>query len=146
MSAIPALNLDVDLELDENGRPSTDPNAVVKFTQQLLYKAVLNKTNNGTFIPDDTVELASLIRDMNATALTTRKLDQEEKAADNSRALVEAFRQFEEMFDGKDLYGVDRLARTADPYANATLPDIVISPTEIVQGEQPLNADDYLDG
>lgn len=144
MSNSPALNLTVDLQLDENGRPSVDPNDVVKFTQQLLYKAVLEKTNNGTFIPGDTAELSMLIRDMNATALTTRKLDQEEKALDNNRALVEAFKQFEEMIEGKDVYGADRVTRTVDPYENSTLPTIEVNPLELTQGEQPLNADQYL--
>lgn len=141
---VPAINLTVEIKLDDNGRPSVDPNDVVKFTQQMLFKAALERTNSGTMTPGDMTELSMLLRDMNTTALTTRKLDQEEKELNNQRALVETFKQLESMLDGKNIYGTGVVSRDTDPYANVELPSVEILSTELTQGEQALNPDLYL--
>lgn len=139
------LNLTIDLKLDEHGRPSVQPNDVVKFTQQLLFKAALKMTSNGTEIPDDMESLSYIIRDMNATALTTRKLDQEEEGLFNQKALVEAYVELRKGLSGQNLYtGEGTLVRDSDPYAGILPPSVPVVDGEMSQGEHPLNPDDFL--
>lgn len=144
MSTEPDINLTIDLVLDENNRPSTDPSHVVKFTQQMLFKAVLDKTSNGTHTPDDMKDLAVLLRDMNNTALTSRKLDQEEQMIGNQKSLVEAYKQFEVMFKGQNVYNPEGVESNHDPYSGLKLPDIEINQSELSQGEQMLNPDEFI--
>lgn len=144
MSQKPALNLTVNIELDDDGRPSTDPNHVVKFTQQMLLKAVLEMSNQGTVTPSNLVDLSMLLKDMNTTALTTRKLDQEAQVIGNQKVLVETHKEFLRMFKGQNIYNPDGVEDSRDPYANLTLPSIQVSESEIRQGEQKLNPDDFI--
>lgn len=142
----PAINLTVDLTLDENGRPSTDPTHVVKFSQQLLFKAVLDRTANGTQIPVDLEEMSTLLRDMNSTALTTRKLDQEAQAIGNQKVLVETHKELMQLFKGQNIYNPEGTSKPRDVYGSLELPDVVTDPSELQQGEQKLNPDDFISG
>lgn len=136
-------NLTVELKLDPQGRISTDPMDIVKLSQQLLLKAVMGITDNGTKMPTDMAELSLLLRDMNTTALTTRKLDQEKEAETNRRAQVEAFKEFQAMVQNSGIQPIVT-ERRVSPYEGLNPPVIDISPTELTQGEQPLNSDVYL--
>ena len=138
------MNLTVDIVLDEDGRPSTDPSHVVKFTQQMLLKAVLEKSDKGTTTPSDLIEMSMLLRDMNTTALTTRKLDQEAQVIGNQKVLVETHREFLRLFKGQDIYNPDGIESGGDPYAGLELPKIEVSPSELIQGEHKLNPDDFI--
>lgn len=147
MSDLPinGLNLTVDIKLDENGRPSVAPGDVVKFTQQLLFKAALDRTSNGTQVPVDMTELSMILRDMNQTALTTRKLDQEEEGLINQRAMVDAYAELRNLAHGKNLYTDEgKVTRQVDPYADVALPEVTLVDGELHQGELPLNPDDFL--
>lgn len=139
------MNLSVDIRLDQDGRPSVDPMDVTRFTQGMLYKMVLERTGNGTSTSGaDVKEMTKLLDSMNQTALMTRKLDQEEKGLVNGAALIETFKQFELMSRGQNVYNPDNVKRDNDPYAGLTLPDIDVNHAELAQGEQVLNADDFI--
>lgn len=139
------MNLSVDIRLDQDGRPSVDPMDVTRFTQGMLYKMVLERTGNGTSTSGaDVKEMTKLLDSMNQTALMTRKLDQEEKGLVNGAALIETFKQFELMSRGQNVYNPDNVKRDNDPYAGLNLPDIDVNHAELAQGEQVLNADDFI--
>lgn len=123
---------------------STDPNEVVKFTQQLRYRVVDQLTEHGTKIPGDSAELMSVLRDMDNSALTTRKLNIEEKSANDGRRTIQLYRELRQLFgtatplaDGDG--GPDR-----NPASGVVLPDVEMVPGEDFQGEQPLNVADYV--
>lgn len=66
---------------------STSPADIIETTQKLRLQMVNKLTENGGRIPSEGKEvgsLAMLLRDMDAAALTTRKLDVEEKGVDSA--------------------------------------------------------------
>src|SRR5690606_36049585 len=78
---------------------NTDPAAVVDFTQKLRYRMVYSLTENGTKIPTDTKELSALLRDMDTSALTTRKLNIEESNKDDPRELIAMAHELKRIFN-----------------------------------------------
>lgn len=139
------MNLNVDIRLDQDGRPSVDPMDVTRFTQGMLYKMVLERTGNGSSTSGaDVKEMAKLLDSMNQTALMTRKLDQEEKGLVNAAAMIETFKEFERLSRGQNIHNPEGVTRATDPYAGLTLPDVDIQASELSQGEQVLNADDFI--
>jgi hypothetical protein len=66
---------------------STNPVDIIETTQQLRLRMVSALTSHGVTVPTDPKEvsnLSMLLRDLDAAALTTRKLDVEEKGIDSA--------------------------------------------------------------
>jgi len=148
MSNSPMVNLTVDIPTDENGMPSTKPADVLRFSQQILFKTVMGVTESGNRTPTDSKEvnaLTNVLKTMSQTALTSVKLEQEERAIGNQEEMVEMFKQFKALASGSNLYTNDgKTSRQKDPYEGITPPSVEISATELIQGEQQLNPDAYL--
>lgn len=124
---------------------STDPNEVVKFTQQLRYRVVDNLTQGGTHIPADSAELMSVLRDMDNSALTTRKLNIEEKSANDGRKTIQMYRELRSMFgNATPLAGGGDSDSRPDPTQGVSIPEVPMIPGEDFQGEQALNVADYV--
>ena len=129
-------------QLAANG-PSTDPNDVVKFTQQLRYRIVDELTADRTTIPQDTAALAGILRDMDQSALTSRKLNIEEASANDGKRFLETLRRVKDAFAGQNPL-VTQEPKEVNPLAGVNIPEIEISPLEAAQGEQPLNIHDFV--
>jgi len=139
----PIINETVEIILDENNRPSCDPMDTVRFGQQLLLKALIGKTDGGNLIPTDTTEMQSLIRDLNTTALLSRKLDIEESAgAVDGKRIAEAYAEHKRQLAGKPLPLPD--ANAVNPLDVVQPPEVELSDGEALQGQQIQVAEDYL--
>lgn len=121
---------------------NVDPAEVVKFTQRLRYQIVDNLTNQGTYIPNDPKELAMVLKDMDQSALTQRKLNIEEQGSNNGRQSLEAYQQLRAMLGSKPFFVEGGPRR--DPTAGLELPPVTLVPGEDAQGERVLNIDDYV--
>lgn len=129
----------------------TDPMAVVRFTQQMRYMAVDHLTAGGTQIPDKPGDLIQFLNGMDQSALTTRKLDIEEQAADNGHDAIRAVREIREMFGGRDPFiAVDQEREVAGERINSILPEgyvppqVQFKPGERDQGEAMLDVSDFV--
>lgn len=129
----------------------TDPMAVVKFTQQMRYFAVDVLTAGGTQMPDKPGDLIQFLNGMDQSALTTRKLDIEEKATDNGGEAIRAVREIREMFGGKDPFlAVGQEREVTGERINSILPadyvppQVQFKPGERDQGEALLDVSDFV--
>jgi len=121
-----------------------DPGEVVKFTQRLRYQMVGDLTDHGGNIRGDNKELASLLRDMDRSALTQRELNIQEDNRQDGRVAIEAYAKFRGML-GKDPFSQGgEVQRRRDPTEGLILPHVELVPGEDQQGEQSLNIDDYV--
>ncbi len=93
------INTSIEIKLDENGRPSTEPSDVIKMGQQMLTKSLLEKTENGTRLPGDMGEISQIIRDLSNAALLSRKINVDagkESTAKDAEELAMAHRKLRE--------------------------------------------------
>jgi hypothetical protein len=121
-----------------------DPGEVVKFTQRLRYQMVGDLTNHGAKISGDNKELASLLRDMDRSALTQRELNIQEDSRQDGRVAIEAYAKFRGLV-GKDPFTQGgTVQRRRDPTEGVVLPQVELVPGEDHQGEFALNIDDYV--
>lgn len=126
------------------------PENVVKFGQQMRRRAFNQITNNGTDLSSNLGDVLQILRDQDAAALTTRKLNIDEKAVDNDRQAIESAKQLRKEM-GIDPYAVgddnrDRMPqRTRNPLPDV-IPDlgIALKPGEDAQGEQVLSVANYI--
>lgn len=127
-----------------------DPQAVLAFTQTLRFRRVHENTQNGKVLPADFGETMELLKQMDNSALTTRKLNIEEKAGTNARTMLDAYdRLIEAVGDGvlrSDNKGPIPVAqRLTSPLEGTHLP---VQPRlaigEDAQGEVALNVADFL--
>lgn len=136
------------LPLEEH---SVEPEDVVKRTQRLRHRIVDELTDNGRRIPDDPLMLLNVLRDMDQSALTTRKLNIEEKGANDGRKALETFERLESLLGGKDPFRksdkevIALPSRKSDVYQGVNAPEVELNPGEEYQGEQVLKLSDYLD-
>lgn len=128
----------------------TDPSAIVKFTQNLRYKIVKEMTSDGTYIPDKPGDLLLVLRDMDQSALTTRKLNIDEQGISDGRRTIDAYNRLEELLGGRNPFAISDdnvipVAVRAGPLnQNLTLPQVVLRPGEDHQGEHSLNVADFV--
>lgn len=121
-----------------------DPSEVVKFTQRLRYQMVGDLTDHGGNIRGDNKELASLLRDMDRSALTQRELNIQEDSRQDGRVAIEAYAKFRGLV-GKDPFTQGgTVQRRRDPTEGVVLPQVELVPGEDHQGEFALNIDDYV--
>ena len=119
-----------------------DVKQVLRYTQSLRMRAVDLMTADGKSIPDDIAALQSLLKDVDSTALTSRKLDIDEKTGTASKALLETFDRLERLATGgnrsKDITPGREVSWMVD------LPDPILVPGEDRQNEQILSASEFL--
>lgn len=138
------INTSVEIKLDANGRPSTDPVDVIHTNQQLLTKALLDRTNNGTTIPTDSGEVLQLIRDSSNIALLSRKINVDAGQENNAH-------QAEKLAMAHAKLRQERRAPVAiadssyDPLAGILPPPATLGEGEGLQGPQLQIPEDYID-
>lgn len=121
-----------------------DPGEVVKFTQRLRYQMVGDLTDHGGNIRGDNKELASLLRDMDRSALTQRELNIQEDSRQDGRMAIEAYAKFRGMLGAEPFSQGGTVTRRRDPTEGLILPQVELVPGEDHQGEYALNIDDYV--
>jgi hypothetical protein len=119
---------------------STNPVDIITTTQQLRLRIVDRLTNNGERIPTESKEVGTLsmvLRDLDAAALTTRKLDVEEKGIDAaSKASANVANVLKEL--GGNPFRIGALENISKiPAPDATL----IPAIELVPGVMKIGAD-----
>lgn len=129
---------------------STEPAEVIKTTQSIRLRILSERLRKG--VSEDLKELNTdlqLLRDLDQAALTTRKIDVEERAVNESERVSEQTNALLKMLDGKNPFAVDlttgsvRADLTGRP-REAALPEPVIVPGHMRQGTENLNYADYV--
>lgn len=83
--------------------PSTDPSDVVHTTQQIRLLMLKELTKGGVPKDSDEVKTLSLVlRDLDAAALTTRKIDVEEKAVGEQARAIDAVQDIAKLYGGRN--------------------------------------------
>jgi len=132
--------------------PSLDPGDVVKFTQRARFQAFNELTDNGQNISKNLGDTMQLLRDLDAAALTTRKLNIEEKTVHDGRQARESFSKLVQMFGDNQPYErpavegeVAPPPRRRSPLPeNHVIPPVKLNPGEDAQGEQVLSIANYI--
>jgi hypothetical protein len=119
---------------------STNPVDIITTTQQLRLRIVDKLTDSGARIPTESKEVGTLsmvLRDLDAAALTTRKLDVEEKGIDAaSKASANVANVLKEL--GGNPFRIGALESVSKiPAPDATL----IPPIELVPGVMKIGSD-----
>lgn len=130
---------------------STDPADVVQFTQSIRYMMFDELTENGTKLTNNFKDVSQLLRDMDNSALTQRKLNIDEKAVADGREVLEAHLRLQLMLGGRDPFEASPSSplpiaeRFAAPISeNPLLPAVTMVPGEDAQGEQQLSISNYV--
>lgn len=125
---------------------SVDPSEVIKTTQGIRLRILQSRFSKG--IPADDKELSlnmQLLRDLDQAALTTRKIDVDERAVSESERLANANNELLRMLGGKNPFAVE--VGTMPPItqrATPSLPAPNLVPDITTQGTQPVNYDDFV--
>lgn len=129
----------------------TNPLSVLNFTQTMRYMATEKLTVGGTQIPDKMGDLIMLLNGMDQAALTTRKLDIEEKISDNGSEAIRAVRDIRAMFGGKDPFlAVSEEREVTGERISPILPEgyvppeVSFKPGERDAGESSLDVSDFV--
>jgi len=130
---------------------STEPGDVVNFTQHMRFRMFDELTDNGVNLTAKFAEVRQLICDMDNAALTTRKLNIEEKDANNGKLALQAFKSIQNMLGNRDPFMVSDdaplpIAERVDRIEpdNFRLPHVDLLQGEDAQGEQPLSIHHYV--
>lgn len=130
---------------------STEPADVIKTTQSIRLQILASRLGRG--VSEDLKELNTdlqLLRDLDAAALTTRKIDVEERAVNESERVSEQTNALLKMLNGKNPFAVDlTTGRVRDDLIGrpreVDLPLPTIVPGHLRQGTEQLNYADYVD-
>lgn len=129
----------------------TSPLRVLNFTQEMRYMATEKLTVGGTQIPDKMGDLIMLLNGMDQAALTTRKLDIEEKISNDGAEAIRAVRDIRNMFGGRDPFlAVGEEREVAGERINPILPEdytppeVSFKPGERESGESSLDVSDFV--
>lgn len=148
---LPADKFSVSIPQPIEVNTSTEPAEVIKTTQGIRLKILASRLAKG--VNDDIKELNTdlqLLRDLDAAALTTRKIDVEERAVNESERVSEQTNALLKMLGGKNPFAVDittgniRSDLIGRP-REAALPVIAVVPGQVKQGTEQLNYADYVD-
>lgn len=124
---------------------SVDPSDVIKTTQGVRLKILTSRLRQG--VPDDSGDLSDtlqLLRDLDSAALTTRKIDVEERSVSEQERLATASNELLRLLDGRNPFMVE-VAGVAPVYREpAVLPPPALVPDITVQGTQAVNYDDFV--
>lgn len=130
---------------------SVEAGDVIRTTQTVRLKILKHRLAKG--IPSDDKELAldmQLLRDLDNAALTTRKIDVEERAVNESEKVNEHVAALTKMFGGKSPFAIDPATGQVrkdlqNREIEATLPDAKLVPGIAKQGTDNLNYADFVD-
>ncbi len=130
---------------------STEPADVIKTTQGIRLKILAHRLATG--VNEDAKELnldLQLLRDLDAAALTTRKIDVEERAVNESERVSEQTTALLKMLGGRNPFAVDITTGNVRPDLlnrprEADVPLVTILPGQVKQGTEQLNYADYVD-
>ncbi|MNB99395.1 hypothetical protein D3C87_981640 [compost metagenome] len=125
---------------------SVDPSDVIKTTQGIRLRILKSRFAKG--IPEDDKELSlnmQLLRDLDSAALTTRKIDVEERSISESERLANANNELLRMLGGKNPFMVDVGTMPAISKREVpNLPEPQLVPDITTQGTQPVEYDDFV--
>lgn len=129
---------------------SVDPLDVIKTTQSIRIAMAQKELRHGVPKADkDSREFMQLLRDLDSAALTTRKIDVDERQLGDSERVAQAQQELLRMLDGKnpfvsiDLPGNPSLI-TVHRTTVVDLPVPEMVPGLTAQGTQPVDADRFL--
>jgi hypothetical protein len=131
---------------------STDPADVVKTSQGIRLQILKHRLARG--VNDDAKELnldLQLLRDLDANALTTRKIDVEERAVNEAEQVSQQTNALLKLLGGKNPFAVDlnnggALRQDLIGRSRETaLPEPKIVPGHTKQGTDNLNYGDFVD-
>lgn len=124
---------------------SVDPSDVIKTTQGVRLKILTSRLRKG--VPDDSDDLSDtlqLLRDLDSAALTTRKIDVEERSVSEQERLANASNELLRLLDGRNPFMVEVAGVAPVVRAPAVLPSPALVPDITVQGTQAVNYDDFV--
>ncbi|MNP88981.1 hypothetical protein D3C85_13750 [compost metagenome] len=128
---------------------SVDPLDVIRTTQSIRIAMVKQELQTGLpNIDKDSRDFTQLLRDLDSAALTTRKIDVEERQVDESQRLANAQNELLKMLGGKNPFAVELTAGPQPPRIQrddpSALPPPVLVPDITVQGTQSVNYETYV--
>lgn len=124
---------------------SADPSDVIKTTQGVRLKILTSRLRKG--VPDDSGELSDtlqLLRDLDSAALTTRKIDVEERSVSEQERIATASNELLRLLDGRNPFRVEVAGIAPVAREAAVLPPPAIVPGLTVQGTEAVNYDDFV--
>ncbi|MCY1285065.1 hypothetical protein D9M68_17420 [compost metagenome] len=130
---------------------SVDPSAVIKTTQSIRIAMAKKHLRHGVpAVGEDSRDFLMLLRDLDGAALTTRKIDVEERQIGESERLAQAQNELLRMLNGAnpfvsvDLPGSPSLISVHRESTVGILPKPELVPGIDAQGTQPVDADKFL--
>jgi len=129
---------------------SVDPSAIIKTTQSIRVAMVKKTLARGVpGIDKDANTFLQVLRDLDQAALTTRKIDVEERQVNESERLAQAQNELLRMLGGKNPFAVQLVPGEAAPVRVRSekaveLPPPVLVPEITAQGTQAVNYDDFV--
>jgi hypothetical protein len=127
-----------------------EPEQVVKFGQRMRKLAFNQVTDHGTNLQGNLGDALQILRDMDAAALTTRKLNIEDKVANDGRKMVEIANAIRKEMGGDPYAITEENQATVRPRTTSPLPavrpviPVELRPGEDAQGEQVLSVANYI--
>jgi len=135
-------------EMPMNINASVDPSDVIKTTQSIRLAMVQKHLKSGVpSVDKDSNTLLQVLRDLDQAALTTRKIDVDERQVSESERLAQAQNELLRMLGGKNPFLLDLATGQSIPPVQrpeAELPAPVLVPDVTTQGTQPVNYDDFV--
>jgi len=128
---------------------SVDPSDIIKTTQSIRVAMVKNELKRGVpKVDKDANTFLQVLRDMDQAALTTRKIDVDERQVNESERLAQAQNELLRMLGGKNPFAVDLTSGSTPPPTTRretpALPAAPLVPDVTTQGTQPVNYDDFV--
>lgn len=127
---------------------STKPEDVIELTQSLRLQIVENITREGVPTSEDGIkQLSTVLRDLDAAALTTRKINVEESAVDQAARATANMDKFLSQFGGQDPFkkGVIIEGKAERPSIDRDkLPEVKTVPGQTFIGVEQLRYEDFV--
>jgi hypothetical protein len=130
---------------------SVDPSAVIKTTQSIRIAMAKKHLMKGVpQVGEDSRDFLMLLRDLDSAALTTRKIDVEERQIGEPERLAQAQNELLRMLNGAnpfvsiDLPGSPSLITIHRQSTAGILPRPEMVPGLTAQGTQPIDTDKFL--
>lgn len=131
---------------------STKPNDVLETTQTILLNLLGNLTEEGGKLPSDPKEVGtviSVVRELNSAAVTTKKLDIEERAVDEAtqlaRDLIEINRNAPGIFHGREMKDIQGEVVPSPPKLDrARVPHVKLLPGQLGSDIKEIDLDTFM--
>lgn len=130
---------------------TTNPMDVVHFTQRTRKKMFDLLTATPSGLTENFKEVSQLLKDMDGTAVMTRKLDIETQAVEDASRIHATHQRLREQLGGRDIYRRDEnspipIAERVEGVLPGQIPNIPVKfvPGEKAMGEQTLVVSDFV--